>query len=319
MMLSLDFCAVRAGHCGSVSVSTTSNDLLADRRFAWAKALAEAGDDGAAADLLEQVIALVPAWIPAWAALAEAHERVGSLGEAARAWGRVGALDPGDIFGAEVHLARLQGRTPPAMADAYIRALFDDYAPRFERHLTGALEYRGPAVVIEALERAAPGRVFARALDLGCGTGLMAGALGGRAVAIDGVDLSPAMVERARHTGRYASLTVGSLDTALAASPAGAYDLVIAADVLVYLGDLAPVLAGVARTLVSGGLMAFTVQETAEGDSFGLGTDMRFSHSRVYVADALSAAGLRPLLLEPTSTRREKGIAVPGFVAVASR
>jgi len=304
-------------------LSKTSNDLLADRRFAWATALAQGGDHAAAADLLEQVIALVPAWAPAWAALAEAREFDGRPGEAAEAWRRVAGIDPGGVFGAEMNLSRLDGRTSPTLSEAYIRALFDDYAPRFDRHLVGTLGYCGPEVLMDALDRAAPGRVFARGLDLGCGTGLMAGALRGRAVAIDGVDLSPAMVQQARHTGHYAALTVGSLDAALAASPAGGYDLVTAADVFVYIGNLAPVLAGVFRALARGGLLAFTVQtpSTPGGGppAHALGPDLRFAHEPGYVEAALEAAGLQLLLLEAASIRTERGGDVPGLVAVASK
>jgi len=300
-------------------LSKTSNDLLADRRFAWATALAQGGDHAAAADLLEQVIALVPAW----AALAEAREFDGRPGEAAEAWRRVAGIDPGGVFGAEMNLSRLDGRTSPTLSEAYIRALFDDYAPRFDRHLVGTLGYCGPEVLMDALDRAAPGRVFARGLDLGCGTGLMAGALRGRAVAIDGVDLSPAMVQQARHTGHYAALTVGSLDAALAASPAGGYDLVTAADVFVYIGNLAPVLAGVFRALARGGLLAFTVQtpSTPGGGplAHALGPDLRFAHEPGYVEAALEAAGLQLLLLEAASIRTERGGDVPGLVAVASK
>ncbi len=295
----------------------SSSDLIADRRFAWAKGYAEHGDHAAAADLLAQVAERVPGWAPGWAALGEARERSGDPAGARDAWARAATLDPGGTLGAEAHLARLDGRAPDALPASYVRALFDDYAPRFESHLVHALDYRGPAVLVEALERAVPGRRFARALDLGCGTGLMGLALRGRADRIDGVDLSPAMAELARATGAYAAVAAGSLEDALAG--AGGLDLAVAADVLVYLGDLAPAFAGAARALRPNGLLAFTLQALAEGDGFALGPDMRFDHAPDYVDRTLRGAGLAPLLLEPASTRREKGAPVPGLVAVAMR
>ena len=155
-------------------MSSPSNDLLADRRFAWARALAAEGDAAGAADLLEQVIERVPDWAPGWAALAEAREGCGNRQAAAvAAWTRAAALDPGGSLGADLHLSRLSGLTPDTMADAYVRTLFDQYAPRFEQHLVEELDYRGPALLIAALDRVAPNRNFAGALDLGCGTGLM--------------------------------------------------------------------------------------------------------------------------------------------------
>ena len=300
------------------SAVSSSSDLIADRRFAWAQNYAAEGEHAAAADLFAQVVERVPGWAPGWAALGEARESVGDRAGARQAWGQVAALDREGGLGAAAHLARLDGRTPADLPDAYIRALFDDYAPRFDRHLVEALGYRGPAVLAAALERATPGRRFARALDLGCGTGLMGLALRGRAARIDGVDLSPAMAERARATGVYADVATGPLEGALAAATAASLDLVLAADVLVYLGDLSAVFAGTVRALRPGGLIAFTVQSLAEGNSFALGRDMRFSHAPAYVEDALRSAGLVPALMEPVSTRREKGVAVPGLIAVAT-
>ncbi len=305
-------------------MSSPSNDLLADRRFAWAEALAAERDFAAAADLLEQVIERVPDWAPGWAALAEARESCGQPAAALAAWTRAAALDPGDILGAGLHLSRLSGFTPEAMAEGYVRALFDQYAPRFERHLVEDLGYRGPALLVSALDRVAPGRRFSRTLDLGCGTGLMGRALASRSERIDGVDLSPAMVEQARRSQLYAELSVSSLDTALAIGPGAAYDLVTAADVLVYIGDLAPLLAGVYRKLRPGGLLAFTAQTVAARDGadstpFALGRDLRFGHSPDYVASTLSSIGFCIMLLEPASTRREKSVPVAGLVVVASK
>jgi predicted TPR repeat methyltransferase len=299
-------------------LSSSSNDLLADRRYAWAKGLAEDGEFAAAADLFAQVVERVPAWAPGWAGLADARERGGDTAGARDAWARVAEHDRDEVLGAAAHLARLAGRTPAALPGGYVRALFDDYAPRFDRHLVATLEYRGPTILDDALERAAPGRRFARALDLGCGTGLMGLALAGRADRIDGVDLSPAMVERARATGVYATLAAGSLEEALAAAEPASCDLVVAADVLVYVGNLAPVLFGAARALRPGGLLGFTVQAHAD-PGFALGPDMRFSHGRAHVAAGLASAGLRALVQDDASTRREKGAAVPGLVVVAER
>ena len=297
---------------------SSPSDLIADRRFAWAQGYAAEGDHTAAADLLVQVVERVPDWAPGWAALGEARERAGDPVGAGEAWSRVAVLDPDGALGAAAHRARLDGQTPGGLPPAYIAALFDDYAPRFDRHLVDTLDYRGPALVMDALDVSAPGRHFDRVLDLGCGTGLVGLALRDRADRIDGVDLSPAMVERARATGAYVAVATGPLEDALAAAAAGSLDLVVAADVLVYLGDLAPVFAGAARALRPGGLLAFTAQTRAEGDGFVLGPDMRFAHATGYIDGALRAAGFTPVLLQSAWARREKGIAVPGLVAVAS-
>ena len=315
-----------------------SGDILADRRFDWARALIHEGDHAAAADLLEQIVDIVPGWCPAWAALAEVRQRLGETEAATAAWRKAAAIDRDGRLGAKLHLARLTGEAPSAMPGTYVRALFDDYAPRFDRHLTEQLDYRGPQILAEVLAEVAPDRCFARALDLGCGTGLMARALERCVAAIDGVDLSPKMIDAARRTGLYSELTVGSLEAAVSEAAPDRYDLVTAADVVVYLGDLAPLMVGVARVLVPRGLFAFTVQlkpDPAEAHAtegmdtadktvlatpgFVLGPDLRFAHSRLYVKSVVASAGLRLLSIVEASTRTEKGIAVPGLVVLAGR
>ena len=88
------------------------------------------------------------------------------------------------------------------------------------------------------------------------------------------------------------------------ASAPSAFDLIVAADVLVYVGDLAPLFAAVETALTADGLFAFSV-ETCEGDGFRLEPTMRFAHSRSYVEATAREAGLRPLLIQSASTRRE--------------
>ena len=131
------------------------------------------------------------------------------------------------------------------------------------------------------------------------------------------------MVERARATGAYADLAVGSLEDALAALSPGTRDLVVAADVLVYVGDLAPVFGGVARALGTGGLFVFTAQafaaDAASPRRFALGEDLRFVHAKDYVEAELGRAGFDDVRLDAVSTRTERGVPVPGSVAVARR
>ncbi len=294
-----------------------SGDLLADRRYAYAAdALAE-GDAAAAADLMRQTVGLVPAWVPAWMLLAAAEERLGRTKAAAEAFARAAALDADGLFGATLHLARLRGASPPdKMPDAYVAALFDGYAERFDRHLVEGLGYRGPALLAGALARHGGARRFARALDLGCGTGLMGEAVRGRAERLEGVDLSAAMVAAAARKDLYDALHVGEVARHLGAVAPGSLDLILAADVFVYLGTLDPVLAAAAKALAPGGVLAFTVQ-THEGPGVRLGADLRFSHGAAAVRGGIERAGLAVAELAPASTRREGGADVPGLLAVA--
>ena len=114
-----------------------------------------------------------------------------------------------------------RGDAPGALPQAYVARLFDDYAPRFDKHLTKNLGYRAPALIAEALSAVASGRRFASALDLGCGTGLMGEALRGRVDRLTGVDLSAAMIAKARERGVYDELVVGDAAAMLGREPPG--------------------------------------------------------------------------------------------------
>jgi predicted TPR repeat methyltransferase len=126
------------------------------------------------------------------------------------------------------------------------------------------------------------------------------------------------MIAQARAKQLYDRLETGDLLGFLAAEAECSYDLVIAADVFVYIFDLAPVAAAVARILRPGGVFAFTV-ETHEGAGVELGEQLRFRHSADHVRTALSAAKLQLALLTAAATRTEAGADVPGLVVVAMR
>jgi predicted TPR repeat methyltransferase len=299
----------------SMPLPLSSGNPLLDRRLAWARGSLDKGEAAAAAALLAEIVAEAPNFLAAWFALGEAHAQAGALNEAAAAFRRALSLDPADRLGASLRLTRL-GAEPAPMPPAYVRALFDQYAGRFEREL-GHLSYRGPAVLAAAIDTVAgTARRFDRVLDIGCGTGLMGTAIRPRAGALVGVDLSPAMLAEARAKGLYDRLLAADLVEFLAAE-AGAFDLIVAADVLVYIPDLAPVLAVAARVLAPDGLFAFTL-EHSEGEP-ALGAGLRYAHGTVHLREAAAAAGLSVRHLAPVSTRSEKGRPVASLVAVLSR
>ena len=300
------------------SSASTSGDLLADRRYEIGKLLLAEGDHAAAADLFTQTVERVPQWAPAWLALGLTRERCHDRAAALDALQRAQDLDPTGRLGAELHLTRIEGRSLPAMPPAYVRTLFDQYAHRFDNHLLEGLHYRGPALIADALCSSGHS-AFVNGLDLGCGTGLMGRALVGRIVSIDGVDLSPRMIEQAQRTGLYRTLSVGDLLDHLDRTPAACYDLVLAADVLVYFGDLDRLMAGVRKVLRPEGTLAFSVQALVADDAFLLGPDLRFSHTRAYVERTLAQAGFGTLVLEEQSTRQDAGVDVSGLVVVARK
>jgi predicted TPR repeat methyltransferase len=293
-------------------------DPIVDRRYAYARAAADEGDWAAAADVLEQALERAPAWPPALFALGEARAKLGDREPAIAAFRACLAADPADAQGAAARLALLgEGEPARDLPRAYVARLFDDYAPRFDRHLVNDLAYRGPALIGEAIEAAAPGRRFSRALDLGCGTGLAGVALRERVARLEGIDLSSAMLAKARERAIYDALATADIVEHLRGFTA-AFDLIVAADTLVYFGDLSALFTAVAAALVPDGVFAFTLETLADtsGDDYRLGATMRFAHARAYVEARAAAAGLTPLALAAASTRREAAVDVPGLAAV---
>jgi predicted TPR repeat methyltransferase len=300
----------------------SSGDLVADRRFEFARDLQLKGDLVAAADLLEQAIELAPDFASAWFTLGEIREKLGERDAAIAAFRQARATDPDDRHGASLRLMQMGAENLAGMPSAYVRALFDQYAPKFETALVDDLGYRGPALLFKAViaARAAARKpaFFKRAIDLGCGTGLAGTAFAREVDHFAGIDLSPRMIERARATGLYAELEVAEMVEGLRGKPDGSADLILAADAFVYLADLAPVLCEARRVLAAGGLVAFTV-ETHGGDGVILGEGLRYAHGADYVRASLEATGLELSRLEELSARNEDNKPVPGLVVVAAK
>ena len=299
----------------------SSGDFRADRRYEYARAAFEERDFEAAADLARQVIELTPGFAPAHAMLGRSAAELGLRDEAVTALRQALALEPEDALGVRLDLARLGALAPgEAITDGYVRALFDDYAPKFDRHLTGSLAYRGPELIADALRRACSKRLreYRFVLDLGCGTGLMAQALEGVFSSMEGVDLSPRMLEKAEKTKLYDALHEGELVSFLAARPSAEADLVVAADVFVYMAALDAAFREAHRVLKREGFFAFTVQ-AHEGDSFILGEDARYAHSEAYLRELADAVGFTMVIFERVSTREDRGVPVPGFLVVLQR
>jgi predicted TPR repeat methyltransferase len=300
----------------------SSGDLMADRRFEFARDLQLKGDLTAAADLLEQALELAPDFTSAWFTLGEIRQRLGERDRAIAAFREARRSDPGDQHGAGLHLMRLGDAEMAEMPKAYVQALFDQYAPRFEHTLINDLGYRAPSLIFKAVlaARVAAKKpaYFKRTIDLGCGTGLAASAFAKQVDHFIGIDLSPGMIKQARATGLYAELEVADMIEGLRTKSDGFANLIVAADAFVYLSDLAPVLTETRRVLVSGGVLAFTL-ETHDGSGVVLGEGLRYAHSAEYVRGALTRAGLKLLTLEPASPRNENNEPVRGLVVVAEK
>jgi predicted TPR repeat methyltransferase len=230
------------------------------------------------------------------------------------------ARDPQDHLGVSLRLARLTGERPTKAPNAYVAALFDQTAERFDAILVDELGYNVPLLIADGLQALGLGP-FERWLDLGCGTGLCAMALEDVTVDRTGVDLAPTMIEIAAELEIYQHLFVGEaiafLDSDMAQGP---YDLVTAADVLPYLGDLDPLFSALGDVTRSGSVLVFSSEHLA-GDAwdFQVGEHKRFAHSSGCLTRTLARHGWSPLRIDPITVRLEQDEPVPGELVFARR
>jgi predicted TPR repeat methyltransferase len=303
-------------------VFKSSGDMMADRRFDYARDLQLRGDPKAAADLLLQAIELVPDFVSAWFTLGELREQLGDIDSAVAAFRRAKAADPGDCHGASLRLMRLTNDLLTAMPTDYVTALYDQYASKFEASLVGQLGYRGPELLLKAVLSACDAEnksmLFRRAIDLGCGTGLVARAFALQIESIIGIDLSSGMIAQARATRLYGELVIADAVDGLKRQADDSADLVIAADMMIYLHDLAPLMQQAARVLMPGGVLAFTA-ETHGGEGVVLGAGLRYAQSADHLRGLIADAGLLLAHVDEASIRTENQRPVPSLVMVATK
>lgn len=251
-------------------------------------------------------------------ALRRAHalDALGRRDDAAAAFRHAGLLgaDAGQVA---FSLAALDAAPTPAAAPAaYVTALFDQYAGHFDAHLVDTLAYRTPQLIAAALARTGTdkGNGSLQVADLGCGTGLCAPLLRPLAAHLAGVDLSPAMLEQARARALYDELACADI-AAWLAGHAGTLDLIVAADVFVYIGDLSEVFGRARQALRDGGRFCFSVESSAT-DDFQLQPSRRYAHGAAHVRALAAAHGFTVADAVSATLRRDRGTDIAGEVLV---
>ena len=302
----------------------SSGDITADRRAEYARMLSENGDHAAAADLQAQAIERAPNWAAGWFQLAEFAEKAGERERAVDAFRRTTELDPDDIFGAALKIAKLEGKVPPLPPSAYVASLFNDYAGRFDEALVGKLKYSVPeklAAIVRS--HVGAGHKFLNAVDIGCGTGLFGAEIAGNCFRLEGYDIADSMLARAAAKRIYNHLARADLSLApdlsgLFGSPRRA-DLVSAADVMMYLGDLRAAFANVAMLMKPDGLFAFSVEKSVQDSGYELRASLRYAHSESHVATVLAENRLETVAMEETTIRLDAGEPITGLLFLARR
>lgn len=257
-----------------------------------------------------------------------ALEKAGDRQAAAELYRTCLAIDPADTCGASVRLAAMGlGDAPAKAPDAYVATLFDQHAEVFDDILTGDLGYAVPMQLAGILHRD-PDVQFDRMLDLGCGTGLSGMTLGDICEHATGVDISEKMIDMADERAVYDALFVNEAVHFLEewekaeGEDYAPFDLVVATDVLPYIGALEPLFAGVAANTAPGACFAFSAETLPAGDFAGkpwkVTPNQRFAHDADYLRALLATHGFsRITTFEPITVRSEQGAPIPGWLVVA--
>jgi predicted TPR repeat methyltransferase len=264
-------------------------------------------------------IQIEPASARARKLLSRALERFGRHEEAVENLREWAAQAPGDPEPLHYLAAYGAAPVPTRASDGYVRQLFDRFAGSFEEQLD-KLGYQAPQLVCAVIERERARLGDAPVvLDAGCGTGWCGPLLRPLAARLEGVDLSPGMLARAAQRGVYDELTEAELVAHLGGQPVR-FDAVVAADVLNYFGELAPVFGAVAGALRPGGVFVFTVEAADAGVSrYALAVHGRYSHAQAHVEALLGEAGLELLAVEQQVLRMESQQPVAGLVFSVQR
>ncbi|KQQ47206.1 hypothetical protein ASF61_00690 [Duganella sp. Leaf126] len=304
-----------------------------------------------------RAIALQPQWAAAHSALGASLQRLGDFDAALAAYDRALALQPDHAL-AHYHRGntlRALGRrddavaayraalahgddpqtiafalasvgagdTPATLPGDYVRTLFDQYANHFDQHLTEVLGYRTPAALDSLIRSSShpqgPDGHTLDIVDLGCGTGLCGPYLRACARRLDGVDLSQQMLDKAAVRALYDTLSCADLVDYLS-SRYRSWDLAVAADVLVYIGDLAPVFAAVHQALRDGGRFCFSVEAGAEGGpDYALQASNRYAHTLPYLDRLAGASGFTILATDTIIAREENGTPITAHILLLSK
>jgi len=274
----------------------------------------------------EQALAIKPDYADALYNLGCSLQSQGKLDEAAKRYRQTINLDPQNKS-AEHLLASITAGTTKRAPSQYIEKLFDSYANKFDTHLVHDLKYKTPTELISLLRQAVEFPVGKwDVLDLGCGTGLAGLEISPYARQLVGVDLSSKMLKKANSRNIYSRLEHSDLLLMMQGEESSSYDVVIAADVFVYLGVLDDIVSEVKRLLRPDGFFIFTVEalEALSSDESGLENKQdytlnqsgRYAHSAKYLEKLSSANGFSSLSLTSIPVRLEKGLPVMAWAAV---
>lgn len=293
----------------------------ADIHFNLGSAYFTLNDQDASISHLKKAVRLRPEYLLAHYNLATLLVDRGNIDDAKEHMQRVLEIDPANEEARHV-INALEHKNTERAPSAFVRRLFDLYADAFDEHLVRKLEYQIPELLvgeITSLLESEPERKL-DVLDLGCGTGLFGLAVKTISRRLIGVDVSPRMVAKAQARSVYDEVMQTDLLPYLQETQPEQFDLVAAADVFIYFGNLSPLYEHAHRVLRSGGIFAFSVEgDAVQQENFVLKETGRYSHSESYILRLSDRHGFRLNLIKPVSIRKQQGLPTEGYSVVMTK
>lgn len=258
---------------------------------------------GDALSYLKTAVELNPNYFAAYNNLGTVYLKIEDIPKAIESFESALQIQPQNEEIAYILSALRQENIPERAPQNYVEHLFDQYAPHFDKHLVEHLKYETPKLLYEAVMAEIKDNLHCRKiLDLGCGTGLAGALFRDLASPLIGVDLSSKMIATLEQKNLYDELLIADIHDAL--NHQKDCEIIIAADVLTYIGDLSPLFQAVQSALRSEGLFAFTTELAPDACStYALQTSIRYAHSAHYI-EQLAQQNHLALLSQQTVTLR---------------
>jgi len=253
-----------------------------------------------------------PSYLPVHLNLGALYLKLNQIGKAIESYQQALILKPNDPEIKHIITALSQSDTPETAPSEYIEHLFDQYALYYDKHLTEVLNYQAPQLIKHALkEEIGASRAEWTILDLGCGTGLTGAELKPFAKKLIGIDIAAQMIHSAKEKKIYDELFVMDVEKALQKFTHN--DLIVAADVFTYIGNLDSIFSAVKAALNTNGLFMFTVERT-ETTPYLLQQSIRYAHSRIYIESLIEKHQFKIVRFDNIILRQQQRKPIEGFL-----
>jgi predicted TPR repeat methyltransferase len=273
-------------------------------------------ETGEATRLYSRILARAPEHQPTLNNYAYLCHKSGDSEKAGTLYRRLLEHNP-DHQAARHMLNALAGEKPDTAPLEYVEGVFDNYAKDFEHSLVQQLHYKTPQILWDRYRRLFGETPRENCLDLGCGTGLAGVQFAPCCANMVGVDISEEMLCIAKEKNLYNELIKDNIVHFLDTTP-HCYDLIVAADVFTYIGNLSEIFTACFKKTAEEGIFLFSVEESA-GNQFELKETGRFGHAVHYIQNVCQSAGWSILDNHLSKLRLDKGQWIKGSLFILQK